>query len=126
VAKDPIADQVINDRKLAERVARSLGCQGAHKKGDGWAPCESNEALMTLIRKGAAGYREWKKRNSGEKSGRATKAIRVIVQPELEDRKKRRCRRRHCRRYRNHHWEHLGERGVQAIDTLPGGGLVSG
>lgn len=123
--KDPIADQTIPNRALAERVARSLGCQGAHRKGDGWAPCESNEALMTLIRRGAAGYREWKKRNQGE-TGRAQKAQRIIVNPQLQDELKKKPKKRHRRRKPKKQWEQLGEHGVPGIDTLPGGGLVTG
>lgn len=78
------------DRAGAVRLARRLGCEGAHQLDDGsWAPCATPEALTTVVREGADGYKKWKREQSSLKNG---------------DR----------------------ERGVAGIDSLPGGGLVSG
>jgi len=45
-----------------------LGCSGAHKIGDAWGPCESDEDLKKLLELGNPEFREWKKRQS-EKTG---------------------------------------------------------
>jgi len=58
MAKDPVAETVLPSRRQALKVGKMLGCTGAHKKGDGWGLCESEEALMILIKKGSAAYRE--------------------------------------------------------------------
>jgi hypothetical protein len=73
---------------------------------EGWQPCESHEALMILIRRGAGAYR---RHRDGQKS-----AKRVVLSPEVEKflaEQKRRKRKGKRRR-----WENLGERGVTAID----------
>ena len=103
---DPIADQTLPTRAAAERTARLIGCTGAHETEGGWQPCESNEALMILIRRGVGAYR---RHRDGQKS-----ANRVVLSPEVQkfiDSQKRRKRKRKRRR-----WEDLGERGVTAID----------
>ena len=35
-----------------------IGCTGAHRKGDGWGLCESEDLLKILIKKGSKAYRE--------------------------------------------------------------------
>jgi len=42
-------------REQALRVARMLGCQGAHEQGDGWMPCGSPEEYVA-IKKGEEEY----------------------------------------------------------------------
>lgn len=78
------------------KIARYVGCSGAHqdKKGN-WIPCANPEDLVEILDK------------SAEKS-----AEKVV--------KKKR------RRFVNGQWERLGERGPISIDTIDGGGLVSG
>lgn len=96
-----------------------MGCEGAHKapgaEDGGWHPCESPEALRTLIRKGARGYRAWKERQTKTK-------VRHVIVPNKKNPMTLR-KRRHKGKPKK--WEELRERGVQGIDTLPGGGLVS-
>ena len=58
MAKDPIADTVLPSKRQALKVGKMLGCTGAHRKGDGWGLCESDELLRILIKKGSAAYRE--------------------------------------------------------------------
>lgn len=108
---DILANETVPDRRTATRLARTMGCEGAHRNSNdtGWHPCESPEALRTLITGGAKKYRAWKQRQG--KSG-----IRTFVK-KPDDRKK--------RKYRRRNWETLGQRGIQGIHTLPGGGLVS-
>lgn len=44
---------MLPDRRSALRLARRLGCTGAHEIGNGqWAPCESPDALKAAIVKG--------------------------------------------------------------------------
>lgn len=85
-----------SSKEDALKIARYVGCSGAHqdKKGN-WIPCANPEDLVEILDKSA--------RNSTEK---LTK-------------KKR-------RRFVNGQWERLGERGPISIDTIDGGGLVSG
>jgi DNA-binding CsgD family transcriptional regulator len=85
-----------SSKEDAMKIARYVGCSGAHqdKKGN-WIPCANPEDLVEILDKSA--------RNSTEK---LTK-------------KKR-------RRFVNGQWERLGERGPISIDTIDGGGLVSG
>lgn len=62
MAKDPLEGQTVATREAAERLSGFLGCSGAHKVGDAWGPCESQEDLKRLIRMGNPAFREWKKR----------------------------------------------------------------
>lgn len=105
------SQQTAPTREMAEQVAHAMGCSGAHKVGDGWAPCESHEAMMLLIRKGKEGYDAWKQHQRRAN----VKPRRVIVQQALAAELGMRRRR----------FEPLTERGVRGIDTLPDGGLVS-
>lgn len=62
------------NRADAERAAGYIGCRGAHQREDGrWGPCESEEALRILFRRGAAAYRA----HRGE-------AKRVVLTPDLK------------------------------------------
>lgn len=118
MADDPILNETVPDRRTATRLSRTMGCEGAHKapgaEDGGWHPCESPEALRTLIRKGARGYRAWKERQSKTK-------VKTVIVRNRDPRKLR--KRRHIGKPKK--WEKLNERGVAGIDTLPGGGLVS-
>jgi hypothetical protein len=60
MSADPIEGETVPTRKLAERVAKSLGCIGAHAVGEAWAPCPSREDLDFLIANGSPAYREWR------------------------------------------------------------------
>jgi hypothetical protein len=81
-------------REDALKVARYLGCRGAHQDESGtWFPCANPETLNRI---------------SNE------------AEPKSAKPKKKR------RRYVARGYEPLGERGVLGIDTLSGGGLVSG
>lgn len=82
-------------REDALKVARYLGCRGAHQDESGtWFPCADAETMNRI---------------SGEAEPKSAMG-----------KKKRR------RRYIKPGYEPLGERGVISIETLPGGGLVSG
>jgi hypothetical protein len=82
-------------REDALKVARYLGCRGAHQDESGtWFPCANAETMNRI---------------SGE------------AEPKSANPKKKRRR-----RFVKPGYEPLGERGVLGIDTLPGGGLVSG
>lgn len=83
-------------RTEALKIARYLGCEGAHETDSGWMPC-ADHATLTRI------------------SQRAEKSL-------ASDKKGKRRR----RGVRSAQWEELNERPVVSIDTLPGGGIVSG
>jgi hypothetical protein len=134
-------------RKQAMRVARMLGCYGAHQDAEGrWMPCVSHEVMTDAIR--------------GQKKVRNEKSLTLSVQTKVDvagskstevfktreeavlESKKRRCggvrtiMRNGVPVYsicnngqpipKRNDFEKLGERGVLSIDTLSGGGLVSG
>lgn len=108
--KDPISEQTAPTQEMAEQVAKAMGCEGAHKVGDSWAPCESHAAMMILIRQGKDGYERWRDKQQKPKG----KPNRIILQPGLEAELGKRTRR----------FEPMTER-TRGIDTLPGGGLVN-
>lgn len=84
-------------REQALEVARYLGCRGAHQREDGtWAPCSTESQLIEIS-----------KRAETQKHSPLYKA-----EPQRKRRKKK-------------GWEHLREAGVDGIETLPDGGLVS-
>ena len=111
MVKDPLSAETAPTREVAEQVARTMGCSGAHQAGDGWAPCESHEEMIALIRHGKDGHRAWKQRQNRP----SVTPRRIIVQPGLAAELGKRTR----------HFEPLTERGIRGIDTLPDGGLVS-
>jgi len=57
-------DQALPTRREAIRVAKLLGCAGAHRTDDGWMPCGSGDELETLTEHGVRAYR----RRYGKKS----------------------------------------------------------
>ena len=85
---DPIEGETVATQDAAEKLSRMLGCQGSHKQGDAWGPCESQEALMVLIRRGAKGYRDWQKRQKKKSAcceGCESKRERVGVHEKARD-----------------------------------------
>lgn len=67
MAKDPLEEQTVPTEKLARELSKILGCSGAHRVGDNWGPCESHGDLRRLIRMGNPAFREWKKRQKGQR-----------------------------------------------------------
>lgn len=134
-------------RKQAMRVARMLGCYGAHQDAEGrWMPCVSHEVMTDAIR----GQQKVRNEKTLTPSFQAKIAITDSKSTEtfssreeaLLEAKKRRCggvrtiMRNGVAVYsicnngqpvpKKNDFEKLGERGVLSIDTLSGGGLVSG
>ncbi|SVB91015.1 uncharacterized protein METZ01_LOCUS243869 [marine metagenome] len=181
MAKDPVASQVLPTRKQALKVGKMLGCTGAHKKGDGWGLCESEEALMILIKKGSAAYREHRDGSKSaccsgceEKQPHASdkkfvfgtrdeaqaaasevgclgahqmgvgkwmpcdthetyvaarnspNVRRIVIETPTMKRRKRVIELPRVSKRSTRNWEPFINRGVRGIETLPGGGLVSG
>lgn len=62
-------------RADALRLARRLGCEGAHETDKGWMPCPTPEALLTAVRDGAAGFKKWKKSQGRETPGTGERGI---------------------------------------------------
>jgi hypothetical protein len=90
----------------ALKMAANMGCSGAHKDKEGnWMPCSSHEEMQKISN--MAEGDNWRSAVPGYKGedGR------------VRGRRKRR---------RGDKWEELGSRGVISIDSLPGGGIVSG
>lgn len=99
-------------KKEAKRMAEILGCEGLHQDKDGnWMPCSSHEELQK-ISNAAESYEAFKKNKDWGYGGKAAKP--------------KRTRRGKKARRRGDDWEELEERGPISIDTLPGGGIVSG
>jgi hypothetical protein len=68
MAKDPILEQTVPTKELAEQLSEILGCSGAHRVSeDAWGPCESSRDLQKLIELGNPAFREWKKKQRGKK-----------------------------------------------------------
>lgn len=87
-------------------MAREMGCSGAHKDKDGnWMPCSSMDELERLSN--IAETSKWRTVVASERkaAGRTT------------GKKKKK---------RNSDWENLRELPIQGIETIDGGGLVSG
>ena len=69
MAKDPLLEQTVPTKDMAEKLAGILGCSGAHRVGENeWGPCESPRDLMKLIELGNPAYRDWKERQRNKKS----------------------------------------------------------
>ena len=95
---------LVASKAAALRLAKRMGCTGAHQHPDGkWMPCSTMEEYEKLK----------KTQPDSEKSG-----IEIIES-------RRRYRNSKGRNKRNG-WEKLGERGLTSIDTISGGGLVGG
>ena len=98
-------DSETASKAQALREAADLGCTGAHRHPDGtWMACSTMEEYEKLTA------------SSKTKSG-----LDLIAETQKIREQKGRRRKR-----KNRQWEKLRERGVSGIDTLPGGGLVSG
>lgn len=128
-------------REDALKVARYLGCRGVHQDDKGnWMPCSNPQKLSEISNRAESDdyLAERKEANPcwegyvmvGMKPGRNGKMVPDCVpsaqsdkEVSSDDRRKRRLRRASKRR---DSFEQLGERGVLGIDTLEGGGLVSG
>jgi len=69
MANDPLLEQTVSTRKMAEELSKILGCSGSHRVGDEkWGPCESPRDLLKLIELGNPAFREWKKRQKGKQA----------------------------------------------------------
>jgi len=96
------------DKASALRRAQELGCSGAHKHPDGsWMACETHE--------------EYERLEAEEEREEKSVLSRMHDFQSVRERKGRRKKKKNKKT-----WEKLGERGVASIDTIPGGGLVSG
>jgi hypothetical protein len=135
-------------REQALRVARMLGCQGAHEAEKGWMPCGSHEEYEA-IKKGKEEYLKVlasKKKKPLPKMVQRTKRLETKSDAYYENRADAVAisKARGCGGVRtvllagkkyyavcNHKapkrgWENLDEKPITGIATLPGGGLVSG
>ena len=132
----------------ALRVARMLGCKGAHETEKGWAPCESHEQYFA-IRQGREEYLKVvasKKKKPAPKVVQRTKRLETKSDAYYENRadalsisKSRGCggvrtvmlagKRYYApcdHKAPRRGWEKLDEKPITGIATLPGGGLVTG
>lgn len=123
--RDPIDGETVATEAAALKIAKVLGCEGAHKTDKGWVPCESREGLMTLIRDGKAGYEKYRKRKKRKSLREKAMARRTVVSLPHDEEVSPTPARRKKRRRRRVMYEPLGERGIRGIETLPGGGLAS-
>lgn len=135
-------------REQALRVARMLGCQGAHEQGDGWMPCGSLEEYVA-IKKGEEEYlkvRASRKKKPQPTIVQRTKRLETKSDAYYENRADALVvsRARGCNGVRTvilagkkyyavcepkkpkNGWENLTEKPITGIATLPGGGLVTG
>ena len=135
-------------REQALRVARMLGCQGAHETEKGWMPCGSYEEYEA-IKKGKEEYLKVlasKKKKPLPKIVQRTKRLETKSDAYYENRadavaisKARGCggvrtvllagRKYYAvcdHKAPKRGWENLDEKPITGIATLPGGGLVTG
>ena len=135
-------------REQALRVARMLGCQGAHEQGDGWMPCGSPEEYVA-IKKGEEEYlkvRASRKKKPQPTIVQRTKRLETKSDAYYENRADALAvsRARGCNGVRTvilagkkyyavcepkkpkNGWENLTEKPITGIATLPGGGIVTG
>lgn len=131
-------------REQALRVARQLGCRGAHEVDGSWMPCASHDEFVA-IRKGKSEYLK-----AGAKSRFVSEAEIVHRSLRLESKSAEyykdrsmalaASKRNGCSKVRvvvlggeryyapcvaTDKFENLGQRGVTGIETIDGGGLVS-
>jgi hypothetical protein len=136
----------LTTREQALRVARMLGCHGAHEGEKGWMPCASMDEYEA-IKKGKEEYlkvRAAKNKKPTPKMVQRTKRLETKTDAYYESRsdalsisKIRGCggvrtiilagKRYYapCDHKPRKGWEKLDERPIAGIETLPGGGLVS-
>ena len=135
-------------REQALRVARMLGCKGAHDTDGSWMPCESHEEYVA-IKQGEEEYlkvRASRKKSPQPKMVQKTKRLATKSDAYYESRADAVAisKARGCGGVRtvlldgkkyyavcNHKapkrgWENLDEKPITGIATLPGGGLVTG
>jgi hypothetical protein len=99
-------------RRRAMRLARRLGCSGAHQHDDGtWMPCASHDEMVARTAESKSHDHDHDDKDGDCGCGG----------PCCDEAKRERQGQGHRKR-----WERLRERGVRGIDTLDGGGLVSG
>ena len=95
-----------SSRGEAERIARNIGCSGAHKMPDGtWMPCSSHEDLVRV----STGAEEDSWLETADSKGATSVS----------------GRRRRRRVNRTRQWQNLRER-TYGVESVPGVGLVSG
>jgi hypothetical protein len=93
------AGKLFKTQSEAEKAASGLGCTGVHQVRQGvWSPCSTPEELNAA------------QSNGGSKNSRIIRAQRPSRRV-VTDRRT---------------WENLRERGPRSVETVPGGGLVSG
>jgi hypothetical protein len=92
----------------AEKLAKAIGCSGAHQDSEGkWLPCASEEEMQRL-----SSEAEPEKKPAG-----------FYDKKEGKPKRKKRGKRK---RYVNDEWENLRQRAPLGFDSLQGGGIVSG
>lgn len=135
-------DKTTRDQAL--RVARMLGCQGAHETDAGWMPCSSHEEYEG-IKKGKEEYLKVRASNNKKplpKMVQRTKRLETKSGAYYENRadavsisKINGCNgvrtvmlggKRYYVPCQPKGWEKLDESPITGIATLPGGGLVTG
>ena len=169
--KDPILEQTVPTKKMAEELAKIIGCSGSHRVGDdAWGPCNSPRHLEKLIELGNPAFREWEARQKNLLDFLELKKVhrnkyRYSTEADAEAASRsigcsgahmsgqgvwRPCgtpeelnaalgnggpgRNRVIRANRpprrtitdRRVWDHLRQRGPRGVETVPGGGLVSG
>lgn len=120
---DTILNKELEGREAALRVAKILGCSGAHETPSGWKPCASPDTLAALVTGDEETFKKTYLRDV-KRSGRGT-VRRIISGDDIEEDKKKRPKKRVRRRRPKDNWENLTERGVISIQG-GGPGLTSG
>jgi hypothetical protein len=143
-------------RKQALRIAQRLGCYGAHQSEDGsWMPCKDHETFMAVSRgetvSTTSSHRKSLVEQRAEKVSSFSPKLFETREQALQESRRNGCNRirvvvtdgiqmyASCMPKNNgrpentglitpnkRDFEKLTERGVTGIDTLSGGGLVSG
>lgn len=93
-------------REQALSVARIIGCRGVHQEGEAWMPCATHDELSRISQR-------------ADKPAKTTKAKTAVCGCDaalVKARAKRRAQQR---------WEHLRERPVVGLDSIPGMGIVA-
>lgn len=98
-------------RRQAVMMAQRLGCTGAHEEGDYWMPCETHDELVSVVND---------INSLDEKDADCIPCAQAAEIKALMKKKRKKIG------AEPKGFEQLGERGVVSIDTLSGGGLVSG
>lgn len=92
----------------AEKLAKAIGCSGAHQDTSGkWLPCATEEEMQKL-------------------SAEAEPEKKPVGFYDKKEGKPKRKKRGKRKRYVNDEWENLRQRSPLGFDSLPGGGIVSG